>query len=296
MTAKPGAASGDRLAATEENRMTAKPGLARSCARAAAALLALAAPLAAADDYFSPTDDRVRLSLGAMRVSSTTTIRADSSAGAAGTDIAGESQFGLRKSVVDPKFEAVVRADTRQRLSFDYFELDRSGDAVAGDLIVFRNVVFLPGDPLQTELSLRTLGVTYEYSFWHSETLEIAGTAGVHATSLAAEAKVETQTRHIIQEEDQAGPIPTLGIDATWVASKRFYFSGRAQYLTAHVKNIDGTLGIYEFDALYRYRSNVSLGVGYSDIEAHLASTQASQRGLFDFNTRGPAVFLRVAF
>jgi hypothetical protein len=277
--------------------MITKNGTVRTCACTALALLATIAQSSHADDYFSPTDDRVRISLGAMYVSSATTIRADSSAGIQGTYITAEDQFGLGKWNFEPKFEAMVRVDTRQRLSFDYFTLDRSGNAtLTGNAIVFRNVVFLPGDPLQTQLSLRTLGLTYGYSFWHSETLEIAGTVGVHATDISAIAKVETPTRHIIQTEDQAGPVPTVGIDVTWVASKRFYFDGRAQYLTAHVNNLDGSLGIYEFDALYRYRPNVSFAVGYTDIRAHFASTQATQSGFFDFSTKGPEMFFRIAF
>jgi hypothetical protein len=270
---------------------------------ATAATLALllglvAVPEAArAGDYFSPTDEHVSLSLGAMYVSSATAIRADSSAGVVGTDLNAEDQLGLRRSNVEPKFEATVRADTRQRLSFDYFTLDRSGSAVVkGSDIVFRNVVFIPGDPLETQLSLRTLGITYEYSFWHSETLELAGTLGLHATDVSTTAKVNTATRHIIQEEDQAGPIPTVGINATWVVSRRFYLNARGQYLTAHIQNISGSLGIYEFDALYRLRPNVSFGLGYTEIRAHLASEKATQGGLFNFDTHGPELFVRVAF
>ncbi|MDB6084366.1 MAG: hypothetical protein JWN43_2247, partial [Gammaproteobacteria bacterium] len=212
--------------------------------------------------------------------------------------IDGENTFGLDKSDFEPKFQAVVRAGVRQRLSFDYFTLDRSGSTtLAGTTpIVFRNVVFQPGDPLQTTLSLRTFGITYGYSFWHSETVEIAGTLGVHATDISAMAKVQTQTRHIIQTDDHAGPVPTAGIDATWVASKRFYFDGRAQYLNVHISNFDGSLGIYEVDALYRYRPNVSFAVGYTEIKAHLASTQTSKAGFFSFNTKGPEVFVRIAF
>jgi hypothetical protein len=258
----------------------------------------VAVPEAArAGDYFSPTDEHVSLSLGAMYVSSATAIRADSSAGVVGTDLNAEDQLGLRRSNVEPKFEATVRADTRQRLSFDYFTLDRSGSAVVkGSDIVFRNVVFIPGDPLETQLSLRTLGITYEYSFWHSETLELAGTLGLHATDVSTTAKVNTATRHIIQEEDQAGPIPTVGINATWVVSRRFYLNARGQYLTAHIQNISGSLGIYEFDALYRLRPNVSFGLGYTEIRAHLASEKATQGGLFNFDTHGPELFVRVAF
>jgi hypothetical protein len=274
--------------------MTRKIGTARTVAFTALAAFAV---VARADDYFSPTDDHVRISLGAMYVSSATNLRSDSSAGVEGTDITAEDQFGLAKSDFEPKFQAMVRVDTRQRLSFDYFTLDRTGGAVvSGSEIFFRDVVFFPGDPLQTQLSLRTFGITYGYSFWHSETLEIAGTVGVHVTDVSSEAKVETPARHVIQTEDQAGEIPTVGIDATWVASKRFYFDARAQYLTAHIDNIDGSLGIYQFDALYRYRPNVSFALGYTDIQAHIASTQSSDSGFFDFSTRGPEMFVRISF
>jgi len=259
--------------------------------------LVLLAQASRAGDYFSPTDDHVSLSLGAMYLSTTTSVRADSSAGVVGTDINAEDQFGLRRSRIEPKFEATVRVDTRQRLSFDYFILDRSGSSVvAGNDIVFRNVVFVPGDPLQASLSLRTFGITYEYSFWHSETLEIAATLGLHDTDLSTTSKVDTATRHIVQDEDEAGPIPTLGINSTWVASKRFYFNARAQYLTAHFQNISGSLGIYELNALYRLRPNVSLGLGYSAIRAHLESLESSHAGEFTFNTSGPELFVRVAF
>ncbi|HWJ35845.1 MAG TPA: hypothetical protein VNR70_11290 [Steroidobacteraceae bacterium] len=279
--------------------MITKNSATRTFAYTALASLALVAKPSHADgDYFSPTDERVRISLGAMHISSKTSLRADSNAGLPGTYIDGENTFGLDKSDFEPKFQATVRVAVRQRLSFDYFTLDRSGNTTLTGTtpIVFRNVVFQPGDPLQTKLSLRMFSITYGYSFWHSETLEISGTLGVHVTDISAMAKVQTQTRHIIQTDDQAGPVPTLGIDATWVASKRFYLDGRAQYLTVHVNNLDGSLGIYELDAFYRYRPNVSFAVGYTKIRAHLASAQTSQAGLFDFNAKGPEMFFRIAF
>lgn len=249
-----------------------------------------------ADDYFSPTDERVRLSLGAMHVSSSTTVRANSSLQTTGTVVNAEDQFGLEKSNWEPKFQAIVRAATRHRISFDYFTLDRTGNTTVTNTIRFRDSTFLAGDPLQTKLSLRTFGMAYEYSFWHSEKLEIAATVGVHATEISSRAEVHTPARHVLQTYDLSGPVPTVGIDATWVLSKRFYIDGRAQYLSAHVTDIDGSLGFYSFDALYRYRPNLSIGLGYTQIIARLSSTKSSQVGLFDFNTKGPEMFIRVAF
>jgi hypothetical protein len=280
--------------------MIQKNGAARTvvfAALAALAPLAAVALTAHADDYISPTDEHVRVSLGAMYLSSSTTIIADSSANTAGSEITAENEFGLSKHDFEPKFQATVRVEGRQRLSFDYFTLDRSGGSTVMDNpIAFRNVVFLPGDPLQTQLKLRMLGLTYEYSFWHTEKLEIAGTLGVHVSDLSAIAKVETSARHVIQTDDVAGPVPTPGLDATWVASKRFYFDGRAQYLRVNTQNLSASLGIYELDAVYRYRPNVSFALGYTDIRAKIDSSSSSNGGLFDFSSKGPEIFVRVAF
>jgi len=264
---------------------------------ALAATLTLAATRVHADDYLSPTEERVRLSLGVMRVSNTTDMRLDSSQGVQGTPINGESEFGLDSSDFEPKFQAMVRVDERHRLRFDYFTLDRTGDTtLTGAPIIFRNVILETGDPVQTTVSLRTLGISYEYSFIHREKFELAATVGINDTDISAQARVSTQTRHVNQTEDQAGPFPTVGLDATYVVSKRFYFDGRVQYFKVSVGEFDGALGFYELDALYRFRPNVSFALGYTAAKADLSSQKPSNSGYFDVDSKGPEFFVRVAF
>jgi hypothetical protein len=264
---------------------------------ALAATLTLAATLVHADDYLSPTEERVRLSLGVMRVSNTTDMRLDSNRGVQGTPINAESEFGLDSSDFEPKFQAMVRVDERHRLRFDYFTLDRTAaTTLTGAPIIFRDVILQTGDPVQTTLSLRTLGISYEYSFIHREKFELAATIGINDTDISAQARVSTQTRHVNQSEDQAGPFPTIGLDATYVVSKRFYFDGRAQYFKVSVGDVDGSLGFYELDALYRFRPNVSFALGYTAAKADLSSQKPSNSGYFDLNSKGPEFFVRVAF
>jgi hypothetical protein len=259
-------------------------------------VLALFATLTHAEDYLSPTEERVRLSLGAVRVSNKTEFQIDSSAGVPGTPINAEDQFGLDKSDYEAKIEAMVRAGERHRLRFDYFSLDRTGQLDVTQPIVFRDVILQKGDPLNSDLSIRTFGITYEYSFLHSDRFELAATAGIHDTDISARARVQTQARHVDQAEDHAGPVPTLGLDATYVVSKRFYFDARAQYFRIRIDDLDGSLGIYEVDGLYRLRPNISFAVGYSSLRARLTSAQARQTGFFNFNSSGPEIFVRVAF
>jgi len=238
----------------------------------------------------------VRLSLGAVRLSNKTDIRVDSSADVPGTQLNAEDQFGLDKSDYEAKLQAMVRVGERHRLRFDYYSLDRTGNLVVTQPIVFRDVVLQPGDPLNSNLSIRTFGITYEYSFLHSDRFEVAATIGVNDTDISARARVQTQAEHLDQTEDHAGPIPTLGFDATYVVSKRFYFDARAQYLRVRIDDLDGSLGIYELDGLYRLRPNISFAVGYSSLRARLTSAQARQGGMFNFNSSGPEIFVRVAF
>jgi hypothetical protein len=264
---------------------------------ALAATLTLAATRVHADDYLSPTEERVRLSLGVERVSTTTNMRLDSSNGIQGTPVNAESEFGVDRSDFEPKFQAMVRVDERHRLRFDYFTLDRTGNTtLTGAPVIFRDVILQTGDPVQTTLSLRTLGISYEYSFIHREKFELAATVGVNDTDISAQARVSTQTRHVNQSEDQAGPFPTVGLDATYVVSKRFYFDGRVQYFKVSVGDIEGSLGFYELDALYRFRPNVSFALGYTAVKADLSSQKPSNSGYFDLNSKGPEFFVRVAF
>jgi hypothetical protein len=273
------------------------------------ALAACAAAAAQAEDYtpadpnsggyISPTEERVRLSLGIVRTSAATTFQVDPGGGTPGTAIGGENDLGLDRHDIGPKFQALVRVEERNRLRFDYFILDRSDAktlAPTTSPITFGNSTLIPGDPVQTDLSLRALGITYGYSFLHRESFEVAATLGVNVVDISARARVQTLSRHVDQSNDVAGPFPTLGLDGTWVLSRRFYLDGRVQYFKVSLSDLDGSLGMYEFDALYRFRPNVSFALGYEIVKAHLASTNETQAGLFDFDAKGPELFVRIAF
>lgn len=274
--------------------------------RTAATLLAIALTTAAGaaragENYLSPIDERIRVSLGAAFYSTSTQLQADASTGAPGTYLSAENDLGLQRTKFEPRFEVMVRAGKRHRVRFDYFSLNRNTTQVlarsaAAGPIAFRGVTLQNGDPVQTNLDARALGITYGYSFWRTRRLELAGTISVNEIDISASTKVQTQTRHVYASVNLAGPFPTLGVDATWVASERFYFEGRAQYMKLALDHIQGSLGIFELNALYRFRPNVSLALGYNEVRAALNSRQPANAGLFDFVAKGPQLFVRVAF
>jgi hypothetical protein len=90
--------------------------------------------------------------------------------------------------------------------------------------------------------------------------------------------------------------LPTIGLDSTYVLSKRFYLDARAQYFKLAVDHLTGSLGFYELAALYRLRPNISFALGYTAAKATLASRQTRTSGQFDFDSKGPEFFVRIAF
>jgi len=264
----------------------------------AALALCLAASVAAADgDYVSPTNQRFGISLGIIDVKPSTTLRVDQSNGTAGTTLNGESDLGLDSSRIEPKFDFMVRAGERHRVFFDYFTLDRTDTKVLTQgPYAYGDVVLLEGNPVTTELSLRVLQLTYGYSFWHSEKLEIAATLSINDAEVQSSVRVSTEARHVYDSESLAGPFPEPGVMVTWAPSKRFFFDATARYLKAAIDHIDGSVGVYEFDAQYRLRPNISFALGYADTRANFLSRKSTDTGYFNFDAKGPELFVRVAF
>jgi hypothetical protein len=48
--------------------------------------------------------------------------------------------------------------------------------------------------------------------------------------------------------------------------------------------------------ALYRLRPNIAFALGYNSVKADLTSLQTKNAGFFDFDTKGPEFFVRIAF
>lgn len=259
--------------------------------------LALSSSAALADDYFSPTDERVAISLGIVHVSSTTTMRVNNSTGTAGTTFNGESDFGLDSANFEPKFAAAVRAGDRTRVFFDYFTLDRNDSKVlAAGPVAFGNAVLNAGDPVQTDLSLRVLGLGFGHSFLHGEKFELTGLIAVNDLQINSSVRVQSPTRHVYDAQSVAGPFPTPGIAATWAVSSRVYVDATAKYMKLSIDHLDGTMSIYDFDVFYRVHPNVALALGYNAIRVDLVSRQSADQGAFQLESKGPELFVRVAF
>jgi len=169
--------------------------------------LSLAATLVHADDYLSPTNERVRLSLGFMHLSSTTDLRLDSGQGLPGTSINAEDVFGLDSSDFEPKFQAMVRVGERHRLRFDILLWIGPADHAHRPGRVPECGV---ADRRSGEFQLEHAHARHHLRILVSPSREIRTGRNHrrHDTDISARARVATQTRHVDPARRPGRPIP----------------------------------------------------------------------------------------
>ena len=70
----------------------------------------------------------------------------------------------------------------------------------------------------------------------------------------------------------------------------------RGQQFSASPENFEGKLADYHADVQYRMRRNMAFGLGYSKLSTHVLVTDQTDSGVFDLDTAGPELFIRVSF
>jgi hypothetical protein len=242
----------------------------------------------------SPITDRFHLRGTYFNASAATEVRVDPTATTPGTELDAESDLGLDDQIDQGRIELMFRLRERNRIRMDFFKLDRYGEAILDEQIVFGDEIFDVNDRVVSTLDLRMLTFTYTYSFLRRERVELGGGLGIHLMETEARGEVPAEFQR--EEEAQGGALPSLALDFAWRISPRIALAARGQYFTADIDDFEGSLGDYHVDVQYRLRPNFALGLGFSSISLELDVTDADNPGRFGLDTRGPELFFRVSY
>ena len=242
----------------------------------------------------SPITDRFHLRGTYFNASAATEVRVDPTSTAPGTELDAETDLGLDDQIDQGRIELMFRLRERNRIRMDFFKLDRYGEAILDEQIVFGDEIFDVNDRVVSTLDLRMLTFTYTYSFLRRERVELGGGLGIHLMETEARGEVPAEFQR--EEEAQGGALPSVALDFAWRISPRIALAARAQYFTADIDDFDGSFGDYHVDVQYRLRPNFAPGLGFSSISLELDVTDADNPGRFALDARGPELFFRVSY
>jgi len=245
----------------------------------------------------SPLTDHfaVRVTFFSPRLN--TNLRVDPSfppPGVTGTPVNAERDLGFASRLYQGEVELLFRMRERSKVRASYYEADRSGSVVLANPIVFGNQTFAAGELLESSLDWQMFDITYTYSFYRSERLEVGTGLGIYLLQLKAHG--ETPATFQSQDFSSAAPFPALPLDLAWRISSRFALTARTAYLKARLNGFEGWFADSHADVQYRWIPNLALGVGYSSIRTSLTRKGGSSPGTFYMSIGGPEVFVRFSF
>jgi hypothetical protein len=245
----------------------------------------------------SPITDRFYVSVAFYAPAAHTTLRLDPSnaaPGVFGTNLDAERDLGLPGRLDQGVVEFMFRMRERSKLRVDYFEANRSANYPLANDVVWGNQVFLAGQMAQSSIDWRAFGLTYTYSFYRSERLEIGTGLGVYFVQAQATSAVAAQSES--QSVSAADPIPTLPLDFTWCISRRFALTARANYVQARIDEGSGSFTDVHSDLQYRWNPNFSIAAGWSEMRIALERPGGSTSGAATMRFSGPQALVRFSF
>ena len=214
--------------------------------------------------------------------------------GVFGTSLNAERDLGLDSRLNQGRMELMFRLRERNKLRVDFLEVNRTATHQLAQAIDFGDEHFATNSLVSSFIDWRIFGLTYTYSLYRSDRLEIGTGLGVH--QLQAEARAEVTATQQRQDVSGAGAFPTIPLDFAWRISRRWAVTARAQYFHAALNDFDGWLADVHEDIQYRWKPNFAVGIGYSSIRAKLDLHTGSFPGGFALSVTGPEAFFRVSF
>ena len=203
------------------------------------------------------------------------------------------------------RLDGLWRITKRQHLEFMYFtnSISRTKEIPEDDPLKWGDYQFSGSVTAKTRLSIYELG--YEYAFVRNQTLEIAGSFGIHYTKatldLSGNATVigpggeVTQVTGATKEGSVPAPLPVIGLRAGWAFAGNWLLEGQVQIFDFSYDGFHGNWSDFRAGVIYMFNQHVGVGAGYDNFSTHLSLNQSNFDGHLNLGYNGGLIYIRGA-
>ena len=217
-----------------------------------------------------------------------------------GKEISGDD-LGLNKHMSSAWLHFNWRFKPRHQFQAEWFLLDRDGERVTDRPLEIGDAVIGIGSSLETEIRFNVARLTYGYSFFRDEKLDMAFLIGAHfATakySVTASGNVTVGGVPVVgpiteSSGTQIFPLPHMGVTATYAFTPRL--TGELSVLVFALDLGEYRGSLFETDAYMAYQLTETFGIGgglkYFNLNLK-ADTDRGGTAAYNFKFFGPAIF-----
>jgi len=293
-------------------KLSSRLRMAVASASVVAVVIGTADNAVAADDAIAFGKEMFKLNLGYYRpnFSSKVAVGLPGSSVPPGT-IDGEQDLGLDNNLGGARFDGYWRFADRHRLMFGYYKLDRSASRVLTKDIGPINIPGLPsneyilaGSNINTEAKWEVFILGYGYSFYKTDTVEIAGQIGLNVAQLSTQigGTLYTTTNNVTPltgttaGSTVTAPLPAIGFSGDWALDDRWRIRGHAGGFKITIQDVDANVVDAGLAGEYRVYGNIWGGLGYSILNASAKVNKTDSNASLDWRTGGWQLYASMLF
>lgn len=216
-----------------------------------------------------------------------------------GTEIDLESDLGLDDREGLPAISAGGRITRNIVVVADYYAIGRDATKTLDRTIVVEDVTYPVNASVTTGFDSDIYRLTVGYSFYHKDNVEIGGAIGLHATDFAVSISGTgsvgggAPVGGTVRRQEFLAPLPTLGLYGSVEITEGLTLSGRIDYMSLKVGDFDGSLTNTQAALAYQLMDNVAIGAMYRLVDYRVDVEKPRFTGRFEYEFKGPAIFLR---
>ncbi len=257
------------------------------------AALAATASAIAQDDIHPSIDSKVWVEVGAFYPKHSVTLSVEGG----NSTIVGQIDFEGAVDLSDRKAlwvgEIGWQFGEKWSVSAQYFETDRRRNFMLQEEIDWNELIFEVGVDITAGTDASVTRIYFSRKMLEAGRHDLRIGAGIHRMTIGAfiegSATLNDQSTEFRTESvSAAAPLPNLGAWYRYSPSDRWVFSLRADWFSASVGDISGTLVDLLAGANFRITDNIGIGINYQRLSINGRVESGNWRGDIDVVYDGP--------
>jgi hypothetical protein len=242
--------------------------------------------------YAQPMEDKFKISLGGYvltRYKSSMSLT-EKNAGV-GVSFSPQDTLGLEtKNTAVFRLDGHFRFNKRNALTFSWYKISRDGHRIIEQNIDWvdenGNPINIPvGARVDTSLDYDIYKLSYLWSFYSSDKVDLVIGAGFHTTRIAVGVTSDTTSTGIQAKSVKSTvPLPVLSFGLTYRVTPKFKWYLKSESLSLAFGDWDGTYSDNTAGMEYKLFRHLGLGLGIGNNSLNLTVEGNDYR--FDFNNR----------
>lgn len=245
-------------------------------------------------------DDRFRLTAGSLSV-----FRYASTTSLTSADVGLGIAFSPEDSLGWDSDQTVFRLDGRYRfnpahsLNFSWYRISVDGTRSLTDEIGWidreGNPITIPiGASVSSGLNYDIVKLSYLWTYYSNEKLELTAGAGLHVTRLAVDIEAETTSSGIGAEKaDSTLPLPVLAVGLDYNVTSKFSWYLKSEMFSISLGDWHGVYSDTQLGAEYRAFEKIGFGIGIGT--SSLDIDEDNGRARFKYDNRLSGLYLFVS-